>query len=58
MDEKITNMQEVSQAVEQKFKDFVNDNVGGENPTSLNDTIKPDTELPETGSIPDKNSYC
>ena len=54
MDEKITNMQEVSQAVEQKFKDFVNDNVGGENPTSLNDTIKPDTELPETGSIPDK----
>ena len=33
MDEKITNMQEVSQAVEQKFKDFVNDNVGGENPT-------------------------
>ena len=55
MEEKIvSNMTELSEAAEQKFKDIVNNNVT-ENPEGPNKINEPNTELPATGSIPDKS---
>lgn len=55
MEEKIvSNMAELSEAAEQKFKDIVNNNVT-ENPEGPNKINEPNTELPATGSIPDKS---
>lgn len=55
MEEKIiSNMTELSEAAEQKFKDIVNNNVT-ENPEGPNKINEPNTELPQTGSIPDKS---
>lgn len=48
MDEKITNMQDASQAVEQKLKDYMNGDTA-ENPTNPNEVIKTNTELPDLG---------
>jgi dentin sialophosphoprotein (fragment) len=55
MEEKIiSNMTELSEAAEQKFKDIINNNVT-ENPEGPNKINEPNTELPATGSIPDKS---
>ena len=55
MEEKIvSNMTELSEAAEQKFKDIVNNNVT-ENPEGPNKINEPNTELPATGSIHDKS---
>ena len=48
MDEKITNMQDASQAVEQKLKDYMNGELA-ENPTNPNEVVKTNTELPNLG---------
>ena len=52
MDEKITNMQDASQAVEQKLKDYMNGDTV-ENPTNPNEVIKTNTELPDLGHVDD-----
>lgn len=52
MDEKITNMQDASQAVEQKLKDYMNGDTA-ENPTNPNEVIKTNTELPDLGHVDD-----
>lgn len=55
MEEKIvSNMAELSEAAEQKFKDIVNKNVT-DNPEGPNKINEPNTELPATGSIPDQS---
>lgn len=55
MEEKIiTNMADLSAAAEEKFKDIVNNNVT-DNPEGPNKINEPKTELPATGSIPDKS---
>ena len=55
MEEKIvSSMADLSTAAEEKFKDVVNNNVN-ENPEGPNKINEPKTELPETGSIPDKS---
>ena len=53
MDEKITNMQDASQAVEQKLKDYMNGDTV-ENPTNPNEVIKTNTELPDLGHVDNK----
>ena len=53
MDEKITNMQDASQAVEQKLKDYMNGDTA-ENPTNPNEVIKTQTELPDLGHVDNK----
>ena len=55
MEEKIvSNMTELSKAAEEKFKDIVNNNVT-DNPEGPNKVNEANTELPQTGSIPDKS---
>ena len=59
-DQIVTNMAEVSQAAEQKFKDVVNGNVP-DTPSSLQEVNKTDTTMPEMGhnqdSVVVKNEF-